>query len=256
MDLKRGIAGCAILFSIAVIVSGCAEEGPPPTSIDQGEAGVDADAVDLGDASDSFEMDSGSSTLIEAEDVVEAPPEDIEETEIAVDESAEHGKIAHEKESWMGLIDRVGKHEGKVVVIDIWSIHCEPCLRELPKLAELQDKYPDDVVCMSFNIDYGESDPDDAGTTEVRIHEWLEKLNLDVINLLSTEEDFYQYADFGAVPAIRIFSDGKHVETISNDNRAAGEEFTYEDDVIPLIDELVKQKASGNADTSSENDEQ
>jgi thiol-disulfide isomerase/thioredoxin len=43
---------------------------------------------------------------------------------------------------------------GKVVVVDIWSTSCLPCMREFPNLVQLSQRYPDQITCVSFNVDY------------------------------------------------------------------------------------------------------
>lgn len=36
---------------------------------------------------------------------------------------------------------KLGEMKGKVVVLDFWATYCEPCLREIPHLVQLQEKY-------------------------------------------------------------------------------------------------------------------
>ena len=48
----------------------------------------------------------------------------------------------------------VAEHQGKVVVVDVWSTSCQPCLEEFPHLVALQQQYPNDVVCVSFDCDF------------------------------------------------------------------------------------------------------
>lgn len=44
--------------------------------------------------------------------------------------------------------------KGKYLLIDIWGIKCGPCLREMPKLKELKQKYKDEdisFICINFD---------------------------------------------------------------------------------------------------------
>jgi thiol-disulfide isomerase/thioredoxin len=45
--------------------------------------------------------------------------------------------------------------KGKLIYIDIWATWCGPCLREIPYLEKLQEKYGDrdDIIFMSISID-------------------------------------------------------------------------------------------------------
>ena len=40
------------------------------------------------------------------------------------------------------------------VLVDFGAVWCAPCKREFPNLVALHKNYPDDVVCMSMNINY------------------------------------------------------------------------------------------------------
>ncbi len=41
---------------------------------------------------------------------------------------------------------------GKVIVIDVWATYCAPCLRKMPTLAKLSEKYPQ-LEVISVNLD-------------------------------------------------------------------------------------------------------
>ncbi|MEQ9071726.1 MAG: thioredoxin domain-containing protein, partial [Gimesia chilikensis] len=66
---------------------------------------------------------------------------------------AENGVTA-EIANWEQVQEFVQKQKGKVVVVDLWSTWCEPCIAEFPHLVELQKKYPEKVVCVSYNMNY------------------------------------------------------------------------------------------------------
>lgn len=42
---------------------------------------------------------------------------------------------------------------GRVVLLNVWATNCPPCLGELPSLANLQRRYPDDVRVIAVSID-------------------------------------------------------------------------------------------------------
>ena len=56
--------------------------------------------------------------------------------------------------SWDQTQKQLAEFKGKVVILDIWSTYCEPCVREFPNLVTLQERFGDRVACVSFNTDY------------------------------------------------------------------------------------------------------
>ena len=49
----------------------------------------------------------------------------------------------------------IASHLGQVVVMDVWSTSCAPCVKEFPKLVELQARYgPERLACVSLSLDY------------------------------------------------------------------------------------------------------
>jgi cytochrome c-type biogenesis protein len=52
-------------------------------------------------------------------------------------------------------------YRGRVVYINFWATWCEPCVVEMPEIAELQDRNPETLAVISVNR---RQDPDDAET--------------------------------------------------------------------------------------------
>lgn len=57
------------------------------------------------------------------------------------------------KDALDGLTWLTGRPDvgGKVVVVDFWATWCGPCLKLSPRLAALQEKYPDDLVVVAVS---------------------------------------------------------------------------------------------------------
>ncbi len=135
----------------------------------------------------------------------------------------------------------VKKLAGKVVIMDIWSTSCIPCMREFPNLIELAKKYPEKVACISLNIDYIglKSKPPESYLS--KIQEFLERQQATIINLASSERDEQILAKYevSSMPAILIYdAQGKLHKTFTDSN--TGEDgLTYAGDVIPVVEELL-----------------
>ena len=131
---------------------------------------------------------------------------------------------------------------GKVVLVDVWSTSCAPCMREFPHLVELSQTHPEQLACISLNVDYIglKSKPPEEYTAKVQ--KFLQDQHaVDITNLLSASPDEAVLRQFsiGAIPAILIYSvDGELKHTLTDSN--TGEDgLTYEGDVLPKVRELL-----------------
>ncbi len=143
-----------------------------------------------------------------------------------------------------GFEAQVKKLAGKIVVVDAWSTSCPPCMREYPHLVSLSRRWPDQVACVSLNVDYIgiKSKPPESYLPKVT--EFLEKQqSLAVTNLMSTEadSDVFEKLKIDSIPAILIYdTTGTLVKTFSEAN--SGEDgLTYDADVVPAIEAMVRQ---------------
>ncbi|PLX43918.1 MAG: hypothetical protein C0609_06875 [Deltaproteobacteria bacterium] len=41
----------------------------------------------------------------------------------------------------------------KVILLDFWSIYCVSCVQEMPHLAKIQEKFPDDLLNIGVDLD-------------------------------------------------------------------------------------------------------
>ncbi len=149
--------------------------------------------------------------------------------------------------TWDSVLKLVEQNHGKIVVVDIWSTSCLPCIEELPRLAEIQRSMPDDVVCVSFNIDYAgiASRPPESNLD--RIRDVLESCYTNSFNLYSTTEAdvLFQDLDLSSIPAVYVYSrNGTLVKrfdaSLYDDESDEEDAFTYERDVEPLVRRLVE----------------
>lgn len=55
---------------------------------------------------------------------------------------------------------RLNDFRGKIILIDFMATWCVPCRREMPHYGEVWEKYGDEIVLMSIDIDPRESEDD------------------------------------------------------------------------------------------------
>lgn len=153
---------------------------------------------------------------------------------------------------WKETFSRIKKLKGKVVVVDIWSTSCLPCMREFPNLVKLQNDHPKDVRCVSINIDYTGLDDDfepiskPSVKTQQRVMSFLTKKKSKLINIIctDTDEDVYKQVDFASIPAVYVFDkNGKLRKLFYNDDMEYGKEgFEYKKHILPLVEKLRAEK--------------
>jgi len=184
--------------------------------------------------------ESGSGERGALEPQIEKPVDHLAEATTLTKEGIT-AKIA----SWEETEQLVKSHAGKVVVLDLWSTWCEPCLRELPYLVALQKKYPDQVVAISFNMNYDGSKSAPPESNGDDILEALAKMKADIHNIISStpDEDLYEKIDLASIPAVLVYSaDGKLAKRFSDESGEYGQTgFSYEKHITPFVEKLLKK---------------
>ncbi len=143
---------------------------------------------------------------------------------------------------WETVAKKAAEHPGKVVVLDLWSTSCEPCIREFHHLVALSRKHPERVVCLSISFDYAGIKSKPPETYEERVRKFLSEQGATFDNYLCTQDPelVYQELDLASIPAVMVFGlDGKLVERFDNDAGKYGDEFTYADHVLPRVEALL-----------------
>ena len=136
--------------------------------------------------------------------------------------------------------------KGKVVVIDTWSTWCIPCLREFPNFVALQNEFPQDVVCISLNLNYEGIEGEKPQEYEEEVLGVLKKFDAKLVNYISSQdsESIYQQMEFDALPAVFLYDQqGKLIKRFDNTGiNSAEDAFSYEKDIIPEVKALLKSK--------------
>ncbi len=165
----------------------------------------------------------------------------------AVDEAAASASVELTAGTWKDVEALVARHRGKVVVIDVWSTSCAPCMQEFPGLVKLHQEHARDVVCISFNVDYAGIPNKPADFYRPRVETFLKKQKASFVNLLSTQDSdaFFAARELSSIPAVYVYGrDGQLAKRFDDSLLQEGKEeaFTYAADIAPFVKKLVQAK--------------
>lgn len=153
-------------------------------------------------------------------------------------------EIPLEIKSWDEVQQWVAGQQGKVVVLDVWSTYCQPCMKEFPHFVELHQQQGENVACASLSIDFygGEgSRPEDV---RPKVLEFLTSQNATMQNFISSDPDqtVTNQIDIVAIPATLVYDrQGELHKVFSNDEGEYGAEgYNYEQHVAPLVEQLLQ----------------
>ncbi|GAB5444302.1 MAG: hypothetical protein Fues2KO_46510 [Fuerstiella sp.] len=147
--------------------------------------------------------------------------------------------------TWKQVQEFVASQKGKVVVLDLWSTSCLPCMVEFPELVKLQQRHKDGLVCVSFNLDYAGIKSKPPEYYQPRVEKFLTSRKAELQNFLSTEEavEVFDQVGINAIPAVLVYGkDGKLARRFDESLLTEGREeaFTYRADINPFVEQLLK----------------
>ncbi|TWU01176.1 TlpA family protein disulfide reductase [Stieleria varia] len=137
-------------------------------------------------------------------------------------------------------IKQFAKSTGKVTVVDMWSLACEPCLNEFPGLVELHKSFGDQVHCISVDVDYTGRKNDPPENYAPHVTAFLKAVGADFDNYIcnTPSDDVFAAADVVSIPAVLVFdASGNVVKRFVDGGKDAG--FTYAKDITPLVRQLM-----------------
>lgn len=147
--------------------------------------------------------------------------------------------------TWEDTERQIAEFRGKIVVVDVWSTACEPCLREFPHLVELQEQHPDSIVCVALNSDYAGVRKKPPEFYRERVLKVLESKQAKVYNVLCTEpaDELFTKLKIDSIPAVFVYNrDGELAAKFDHRTTNMGE-FTYAEHVNPMIARLLAGEA-------------
>ena len=127
-----------------------------------------------------------------------------------------------------------------VVVVDLWSLSCAPCLRELPELPKLvADMDGVSGVTVSLDYDGRSSRPPSRYTDDVRaflVGIGAEKLTN--FQAATPSDELLAEVDAVSMPVVMVYQDGQLVRTFVDAGESLG--FSYEANVRPYVESLLE----------------
>lgn len=155
-------------------------------------------------------------------------------------------EIPLEIRTWDGVQELIRSHKGQVVVVDLWSTSCPPCLREFPNLVTLHRKHPNQVTCISVNLNYAGLKDEPPASFRQSVLTFLRRKGATFPNVVCSTPDIdvLDAIRLASIPAVFVYGrDGKLVKRFDNDAlRTDTDEFTYAKDIVPLVERLIGEK--------------
>lgn len=208
---------CVLMVSL-MLVEGCAPDGTPETSSPGQIAPSTTGPV---------EIDPGP-----------VPPG---QSEPAIPNEPGVNDVTVEIRGWDQVFQDVNSHSGKVVVIDVWSTSCPPCIAEFPQLVKMHQELGEDVVCHSVSVDYEGIASKPLEEYQEKVLEFLKSQGATFQNTLCSD-DFDTLADQGklfSIPVVFVYDQAGKLAQKFDGPTPEGDEFTYEKQVRPFVESLL-----------------
>ncbi|MEM0926295.1 MAG: TlpA disulfide reductase family protein [Planctomycetota bacterium] len=137
-------------------------------------------------------------------------------------------------------IESFAKSTGKVTVVDLWSLACEPCLKEFPGLVRLDRTLGTRVTCIGVSLDFDGRKSKPAETYQARVDAFLGSTEATFPNYIcqTPNDEVYDRLQLISIPAVLVFDqEGTLVKQFVDGGETKG--FGYERDVIPYVEALL-----------------
>lgn len=160
-------------------------------------------------------------------------------------DDASAAKVDLREGTWSDLTKYVAAQKGKVVVVDLWSTSCLPCMTEFPNLVKLRETYGERIVCVSFNLDYAGIKTKPPAYYRPRVEKFLTARKAVFRNYLCTVDalEVFDELKLNSIPAVFVYGkDGQLAKRFDEELLKPGQEeaFTYEADINPFVKSLLE----------------
>ncbi|MDG2222947.1 MAG: TlpA disulfide reductase family protein [Rubripirellula sp.] len=208
--------------------------GGDEVQLPSGSGGLElpvGDALPEREESDSQESNGGGGGI--------EMPANVEIPESSSSESTAKPSIQYA--TWEAIQKEVAAN-GKVTVVDLWSLTCEPCLKEFPGLVQLHKTYGSKVRCMAVDLDYDGRKSRPPNYYEERVIAFLDSVQASGFPVFISEtpsDDVFAATKLISIPAVLIYDEnGALVKSFVDAGPDAG--FSYQEDVMPYVEQLAK----------------
>ncbi|GAB5402350.1 MAG: hypothetical protein Aurels2KO_05810 [Aureliella sp.] len=182
----------------------------------------------------------GKPTATDSSEAPTAGEQSNSDAEQPADENAAELQLAN----YDTIAEFIGTQTGKVVVVDLWSTSCVPCMEEFPRLVALSNSHPEDVACVSVNLDYIGLKRKPAASYQDDVTEFLQSQNATLTNFLASETDevIRDKFEITSIPAIVVYDQSGKLAARLSEATSGDEGLSYEAHVIPLVNKLLAQQ--------------
>lgn len=137
-------------------------------------------------------------------------------------------------------IQAAAESSGKITVVDLWSLSCEPCLKEFPGLVQLHREMGNSIECIAVDMDYDGRRTRPPERYADRVGAFLTNVGaIDFPTYISNtpSDDVFTALKIASLPAVLVYqADGSLAKVFVDAGDTAG--FTYEEDIRPLVNDL------------------
>lgn len=148
---------------------------------------------------------------------------------------------------WAALKSLIADQNSKIVVVDVWSTACEPCMKEFPHLISLQKAYPNDVVAISFDVDYAGIKNKPVAYYRERVLKFLGSMEENQVKhrmCTTATDELFPEIKLDSIPAVFVFDRTGQLAKLFHGSSDGNEGVSYEQQVIPFVEQLLKSPAS------------
>ena len=163
--------------------------------------------------------------------------------DVAPNASTPSRSVELSEANWSELQSLIAEHKGKVVVVDLWSTACEPCMKEFPHLIELAAHYPNDVQAISFDLDF-------AGIKNKPVSYYRERvlkfLNSQPENKIlhrmcsKAADELFEEIQLNSIPAVYVFDRQGILAKRFIGSEGQDEGVSYVNQITPFVRQLLQ----------------
>lgn len=115
---------------------------------------------------------------------------------------------------------------GKVVVLDFWATWCSPCIKEFPRLQEMQNKFKDDIIVLTIN----------KGEEEERLNKFLSTSKIELPIVMDKDHNLSKAFPHRFIPHTVVIGKDQKIKAITDSKNVTKEliEMVLNDQKIEL----------------------